>query len=189
MHRYAGHHNPFHSGEHPELERYGVHQEAAEPDDQMHSSDDQEAAERGDQMHSSDDQGAEQPVGQEQQPQARHPQLADEVYRVEVQQDAELHESHHGQARAERIGWIRPNPMAQTGPRGLTVQPEFLRRQLGLQQLAEPTFQRQALLAPQRLVLLALQQPLQLVLQRQARPVLHRQARQPCRLPFSQEPS
>jgi hypothetical protein len=155
----------------------------------MHSSDDQEAAERGDQMHSSDDQEAEQQVGQEQQPQALHPQPADEVYRVEVQQDAELHESHHGRARAERFGWKRLNPTAQTGPRGLTVQPGFLRRQQVLQQLAEPTFQRQVLLAAQRQGLLALPQLEQLALQRQARPVRHWQARQPCRLPFSQEPS
>jgi len=45
-------------GEHPERARLVGHQEAAEPDDQLHSWDDQAAAEPDDRLNSPDDQAA-----------------------------------------------------------------------------------------------------------------------------------
>jgi hypothetical protein len=45
-------------GGHPERAQFVDHQEAAEPDDQLHSSDDQAAAEPDDRLNSPDDQAA-----------------------------------------------------------------------------------------------------------------------------------
>jgi len=71
--------------------QFADHQEAAEPDDQLHSSDDQAAAEPDDRSNSPDDQAA----GQ-QGDQALHQQAVAvyryEVCRVVVQPGAALHE-------------------------------------------------------------------------------------------------
>jgi len=77
--------------EHLEQAQFAGHQEAAEPDDQLHSWDDQAAAEPDDRSNSPDDQAA----GQ-QGDQALHQQAVAvyryEVRRVVVQPGAALHE-------------------------------------------------------------------------------------------------
>jgi len=74
-------------GGHPERGQLVDHQEAAEPDDQLHSSDDQAAAEPDDRLNSPDDQAAGQRGDRGLLRQALH-QQADAAYRYEVRRVA-----------------------------------------------------------------------------------------------------
>jgi len=67
--------------------QFADHQEAAEPDDQLHSSDDQAAAEPDDRLNSPDDQAAGQRGDRGLLRQALH-QQADAAYRYEVRRVA-----------------------------------------------------------------------------------------------------
>jgi hypothetical protein len=136
-------------GEHPERARFADHQEEAEPDDQLHSWDDQAAAELDDQLRSWGDQAADRPVDQVQQHQARHPRLAgaaylNVVYRVVVPRDEVLRELRHGQVRAERFGWKRPNPMVPMVLRVRQVLREQVQQQQESQQQGPQQLERQA---------------------------------------------
>jgi hypothetical protein len=130
--------------EHLEQVQFAGHQGVAELDDQLHSSGDQAAAELDDQLRSSGDQAADRPVDQVQQHQARHPRLAGAAYRGGALRDAAPHESRHGQVRAERFGWKRPNPMVPTVLREQQVLRGQVQQQQESQQQGPQQLERQA---------------------------------------------
>jgi hypothetical protein len=135
--------------EHLEQVQFAGHQEAAELDDQLHSWGDQAAAELDDQLHSWGDQAADRPVDQVQQHQARHPRRAGAAYlnvacRVVVPRDEVLRELRHGQVRAERFGWKRPNLMVPTVLREQQVLREQVQQQQESQQQGPQQLERQA---------------------------------------------
>jgi hypothetical protein len=135
--------------EHLEQVQFAGHQGVAELDDQLRSWGDQAAAELDDQLRSWGDQAADRPVDQVQQHQARHPRLAgaaylNVVYRVVVPRDEVLRELRHGQVRAERFGWKRPNPMVPMVLRVRQVLREQVQQQQESQQQGPRQLERQA---------------------------------------------
>ena len=121
----------------------------AELDGQLRSSGDQAAAELDDQLRSWGDQAADRPADQVQQHQARHLRLAGAAYlyvacRVVVPRDEVLHELCRGQARAERFGWKRPNPMVPTVLREQQVLRGQVQQQQESQQQGPQQLERQA---------------------------------------------
>jgi hypothetical protein len=124
--------------------QFAGHQEVAELVGQLRSSGDQAAAELDDQLRSWGDQAADRPVDQVQQHQARHPRLAGAAFRVVVPQDEVLHELRHGQVRAERFGWKRPNPMVPTVLREQQVLRGQVQQQQESQQQGPQQLERQA---------------------------------------------